>query len=72
MIEAELLKPMEKSGIGTDATRATYLKPVIRGSYAVKGKKTFKPTELEMRLVKLLEVIDKRLVTPNIRRRGEK
>ena len=67
--EAELLKLMEENGIGTDATRATYPRLIIDRGYAVKERKTFRPTELGMRLIELLENVDERLVTPETRRR---
>ena len=71
MTEAELLKLMEENGIGTDATRATYPKLIIDREYAVKERKTFRPTELGMRLIELLEDVDERLVTPETRKRVE-
>jgi len=71
LTEAELLKLMEENGIGTDATRATYPKLIIDRGYAAKERKTFKPTELGMRLIELLEDVDERLVTPETRRRVE-
>jgi len=71
LTEAELLKLMEENGIGTDATRATYPKLIIDRGYAVKERKVFKPTELGMKLIELLEDVDERLVTPKTRRRVE-
>ena len=71
LTEAELLRLMEENGIGTDATRATYPKLIIDRGYAVKKRKVFKPTELGMRLIELLEDVDERLVTPETRRRVE-
>ena len=62
---------MEENGIGTDATRAAYPRLIIDRGYAVKERKTFKPTELGMRLIELLEDVDERLVTPETRRRVE-
>jgi len=62
---------MEEKGIGTDATRATYPKLIIDRGYTIKESKTFKPTELGMRLIELLESVDERLVTPETRRRVE-
>ena len=69
MTEAELLRLMEESWIGMDATKAIYLKAVIGGSYTVEGKKAFKPTELEAD--KAIRDDCQKLVTPDIRRRGE-
>ena len=71
LTEAELLKLMEENGIGTDATRATYPKLIIDRGYAVKEGKAFKPTELGMGLIELLESVDERLVTPETKRRVE-
>mgnify|MGYP000492274611 CR=1 FL=1 len=68
LTEAELLKLMEENGIGTDATRATHPKLIIDRGYAVKERKVFKPTELGMKLIELLEFVDERLVTPEARR----
>jgi len=39
LTEAELLKLTEENGIGTDATRATYLKLIIDRDYAVKERR---------------------------------
>ncbi|RJS91383.1 hypothetical protein CW705_03990 [Candidatus Bathyarchaeota archaeon] len=71
LTEAELLKLMEENGIGTDATRATYPKLLIDRGYAVRERRVFKPTELGMKLIELLEDVDERLVTPETRRRIE-
>ena len=71
LTEARLLKLMEENGIGTDATRATYPKLIIDRGYAVKERKVFKPTELGMKLIELLEDVDERLVMPETRRRIE-
>jgi len=67
LTEAGLLKLMEENSIGTDATRATYLKLIIDEGYAVKERRVFKPTELEMKLIGLLESVGERLVTPETR-----
>ena len=72
LTETELLKLMEENAIGTDATRATYPKLIIDRGYAVKERRVFKPTELGMRLIELLEDLDERIVTPETRRRVEK
>ena len=71
LTEPELLKILEENGIGTDATRASFPKLVLERGYAVKEGKTFKPTELGMRLIELLESIDEKLVTPDTRRMVE-
>jgi DNA topoisomerase IA len=68
LTEPELLKILEENGIGTDATRASFPKLILERGYAVKEGKTFKPTELGMRLIELLEGIDEKLVTPDTRR----
>ena len=67
LTEAGLLKLMEENSIGTDATRATYPKLIIDKGYAVKERRVFKPTELEMKLIGLLESVGERLVTPETR-----
>ena len=71
LTEPELLKILEENGIGTDATRASYPKLILDRGYAVKEGKTFKPTDLGMKLIDLLESIDERLVTPETRRMVE-
>jgi len=71
LTEPELLKLMEDHGIGTDATRASFPKLIVERGYVVKERRTFKPTQLGMRLVEILESIDPRLVTPDTRRRVE-
>ena len=71
LTEPELLKILEENGIGTDATRASFPKLVLERGYAVKEGKTFKPTELGMKLIELLESIDEKLVTPDTRRMVE-
>jgi len=71
LTEAELLKLMEAHGIGTDATRASFPKIIADRGYVVKQRKVFKPTELGMKLIEVLESIDPKLVTPDTRRRVE-
>ncbi len=66
--ESELLKLMERDGIGTDATRAEYPKIIMERGYAVKNAKVIKPTELRMNLIKSLREVDVRLVSPQTRR----
>jgi len=64
LTEAEPLKLMEENGIVTDTTRATYPKLIINRGYAIKERRVFKPTELGIRLIELLEPVDEGLVTP--------
>jgi len=71
LTEPELLKILEENGIGTDATRASYPKLILDRGYAVKEGKTFKPTELGMKLIDLLESVDEKLITPDTRRMVE-
>lgn len=71
LTEDELLKLLEENGIGTDATRASFPKIILDRGYAVKDGGTFKPTELGVKLIELLESIDERLVTPDTRRMVE-
>jgi len=69
--EAALLRLMEKNGIGTDATRATYPWLIVQRRYASRQGGRFRPTELGLRIVESLESVDKRLVTPETRRMVE-
>jgi len=71
LTESELLKLMEQNGIGTDATRASFPKVIADRKYVIKERKTFRPTKLGMKLIEILESIDRRLVTPETRRRIE-
>ena len=66
--ESSLLELMERNGIGTDATRATFPSLIISRGYAYKGRRTIYPTELGEALIEALESIDSRLVTPETRR----
>lgn len=66
--ESELLKLMEKDGIGTDATRAEYPKIIVERGYAFKNLRIIKPTELGMNLISSLREVDLRLVSPQTRR----
>lgn len=68
LTEADLLRLMEKNGIGTDATRALYPQLILERNYAVKEGKYFKPTPLGMSLIESLAEADARLVTPETRR----
>ncbi len=69
--EANLLKLMERDGIGTDATRAEYPRILIQRGYAVKSGRILKPTELGITLIQHLRRIDGRLVSPETRRMVE-
>ena len=71
LTESELLKLMEENGIGTDATRASFPKVIADRKYVIKERKTFRPTKLGMKLIEILESIDRSLVTPETRRRIE-
>ncbi|MEM1965113.1 MAG: DNA topoisomerase [Candidatus Caldarchaeum sp.] len=69
--EADLLRAMEKHGIGTDATRALYPQLIVERRYARKTGRYFVPTPLGMNLIEALAATDKRLVTPETRRMVE-
>ena len=71
LAEHELLKLMESNGIGTDATRHEYPSIILQRGYAKKERSRFRPTELGMKLVEVLESVDSSLVTPETRRRVE-
>jgi DNA topoisomerase IA len=68
LTEADLLKAMEKAGIGTDATRASYPQLIIERGYAGKYSNNFRPTPLGRVLIECLAGTDPRLVTPDTRR----
>lgn len=68
LTESELLKLLERHGIGTDATRADYPHIIVERGYAVKKGKTFFLTDLGEQVIRLLESADSRLVTPETRR----
>lgn len=68
LTESELLKLLEKHGIGTDATRHEYPSKIVSRGYAVKKRKTFTITQLGERLIQLLENVNLQLVTPETRR----
>lgn len=68
LTESELLRMMEASRIGTDATRARYPRLISIRGYAVKKSGRFRPTILGRALIDLLEEIDPDLVTPGTRR----
>ena len=69
--EADLLRLMERHGIGTDATRATFPQLIVDRGYAVKSRGDFKPTPLGFSLIESLRKADQRLVTPETRRMVE-
>jgi len=69
--EAELLRLMEKNGIGTDATRATYPSLIVERRYALRQGSRYRPTLLGLKLVESLEKTDRRLVTPDTRKMVE-
>ncbi|MCS7134004.1 MAG: DNA topoisomerase [Candidatus Caldarchaeum sp.] len=71
LTEADLLRLMEKYGIGTDATRATYPQLIVDRQYAVREGSRFKPTPLGVALIESLAETDPRLVTPETRRMVE-
>ncbi len=71
LTEADLLRLMEKHGIGTDATRAIYPQLIIERNYARRKGRYFTPTVLGMKLIEALAITDRRLVTPETRRMVE-
>jgi DNA topoisomerase-1 len=66
--ESDLLRLMERTGIGTDATRATYPQLIVERGYARRVSGYFQPTPLGRALIDCLEETDPRLVTPETRR----
>ncbi|MEM2450151.1 MAG: DNA topoisomerase, partial [Candidatus Methanomethylicaceae archaeon] len=54
--------------IGTDATRADYPNIIVERGYVIKKMKRFYLCKIGEELIKILEGIDKRLVTPETRR----
>ncbi|MEM2986080.1 MAG: DNA topoisomerase, partial [Candidatus Caldarchaeum sp.] len=68
LTEADLLRLMEKNGIGTDATRASFPQLITERNYAVRAGRFFKPTPLGMALIESLAEADTRLITPETRR----
>jgi len=68
LTESELLKLLEKNGIGTDATRHEYPSKIVSRGYADKKRKTFILTQLGERLIQLLGNVNEQLVTPETRR----
>lgn len=72
LTEAELLRLLEANSIGTDATRADYPNIIIKRGYAIKKMRKFYLCKTGEDLIKLLERVDKRLVTPETRRYVER
>jgi DNA topoisomerase IA len=68
LTESELLRLMEKHGIGTDATRHTFPALIVNRGYAVKKRRSFLLTSQGEALIKMLRSVDERLVTPETRR----
>ncbi|MDH5806980.1 MAG: DNA topoisomerase [Candidatus Methanomethylicaceae archaeon] len=68
LTEAELLRLLEANSIGTDATRADYPNIIVERGYVIKKMKRFYLCKIGEELIKILEGIDKRLVTPETRR----
>ncbi|MDW7971401.1 MAG: DNA topoisomerase [Nitrososphaerota archaeon] len=68
LTEAELLKLLEANSIGTDATRADYPNIIIRRGYVIKKNRRFHLCKIGEELIRLLEGVDRRLVTPETRR----
>jgi DNA topoisomerase IA len=72
LTEPELLKLLKRHSIGTDATRSDYPRLIVERGYAeVKGR-SYRITELGELLIRLLEEVDSRLVTPDTRRYVER
>jgi DNA topoisomerase IA len=68
LTESELLRLMERHGIGTDATRHTFPTLIVNRGYAVKKRRSFLLTSQGEALIKMLKGVDERLVTPETRR----
>jgi DNA topoisomerase-1 len=68
LTEAELLRLLEKNGLGTAATRASFPSLIIKRGYAIKVDRRFKPTSLGMALIDALTDTDSKLPTPDTRR----
>jgi len=66
--EANLIELMVRNGIGTDATRAMFPKIITERGYSIKRKGRFIPTKLGRKFIEALELVDKKLVTPETRR----
>ncbi|MEM2093290.1 MAG: DNA topoisomerase [Candidatus Bathyarchaeia archaeon] len=72
LTESELLRLMERNGIGTDATRHLFPSLIVERGYAFKRRKSFVMTSHGEALINLLMAVDKRLVTPETRRFAER
>lgn len=72
LTESELLRLMERNGIGTDATRHLFPSLIVDRGYAFKKRKSFVITSHGEALINLLMAVDKRLVTPETRRFAER
>ncbi|MBS7654479.1 MAG: DNA topoisomerase [Candidatus Bathyarchaeia archaeon] len=68
LTESELLRLMERHGIGTDATRHIFPTLIVNRGYAVKKRRSFLLTKQGESLIKMLRGVDERLVTPETRR----
>lgn len=68
LTESELLRLMEKHGIGTDATRHIFPTLIVNRGYAVKKHGSFFLTSQGETLIKILRSVDEKLVTPETRR----
>jgi len=66
--ESDLLRLMERAGIGTDATRATYPQLIVERGYARRVSGYFQSTPLGRALIECLSETDPRLVSPETRR----
>ena len=68
MTESEVLKTMEKNGIGTDASMPTHIKNIVdRGYVTVNELRQMVPTKLGVALIRGIDRIDRELVTPQVR-----
>lgn len=68
LTESELLRLMERNGIGTDATRHIFPALIVERGYALRRRKSFMMTSHGEALINLLKSVDRRLVTPETRR----
>ncbi|MCS7117994.1 MAG: type IA DNA topoisomerase [Thaumarchaeota archaeon] len=71
MSESELIALMERSGIGTDATRASFPSLIVDRGYVARVGKSLRSTELGRSLISVLQRVDERLVSPLTRRHVE-
>ncbi len=65
--EAELVKLMDKHGVGTDATFADHIAKIIERGYVKRQGKYLIPTETGLELYKILMELDPEMVKPDIR-----